>query len=145
MKKKICDVFGKPAQVVNDADLQGLGVVSGKDFEILVTLGTGFGTAFLKNGILFPHIELAHHPVVKNKDYDQYIGDKELKSIGVEKWNKRMKEVIQILKTVFNYDRLYIGGGNARFLEFKLEDNIKIVTNEDGNKGGTKLWENRNS
>ena len=145
MKKKICDVFGKPAQVVNDADLQGLGVVSGKDFEILVTLGTGFGTAFLKNGILFPDIELAHHPVVKNKDYDQYIGDKELKSIGVEKWNKRMKEVIQMLKTVFNYDRLYIGGGNARFLEFKLDDNIKIVTNEDGIKGGAKLWENRNS
>jgi polyphosphate glucokinase len=143
-EKNLSDALGKPTQVVNDADMQGLGVVSGKDFEILVTLGTGFGTAFLKNGILFPHIELAHHPVVKNKDYDQYIGDKELKVIGAEKWNTRMKEVIQILKTVFNYDRLYIGGGNARFLEFKLDDNIKIVTNEDGIKGGARLWKNQN-
>lgn len=140
-QKVLGDALGKPARVVNDADLQGLGIVSGEGFEILVTLGTGFGTAFLKNGILFPHIELAHHPVVKNKDYDKYIGDHELRKIGVKKWNKRMQKVLQILITVFNYDRLYIGGGNVRFLNFDLEDNVKIVSNEDGIKGGARLWQ----
>ena len=143
LQEILTETLGKPTQVVNDADLQGIGVVSGQGFEILITLGTGFGTAFLKNGVLFPHIELAHHPVTRKKDYDKFIGDHELKIIGVEKWNKRMKKVLQILKTVFNYDRLYIGGGNARLLDFELEDNLKIVSNKDGIKGGAKLWKNQ--
>lgn len=130
----------KPAQVVNDADLQGVGTVSGKGFEILVTLGTGFGTAFLLDGVLLPHIELAHHPIRKHTDYDQFIGDAALHHIGVEKWNVRLQEVLKILNTVFNYDRLFISGGNARLINFKLAQNVHIVSNEDGIKGGAKLW-----
>jgi polyphosphate glucokinase len=84
---------------------------------------------------------LAHHPVTKSKTYDEYIGERALQDIGNKKWNKRMKRVIQILKTVFNYDTLYIGGGNAEKLKFELDDNIKIVTNLDGIDGGSKLWE----
>lgn len=139
-QKMLHNQLGKPALVVNDADLQGVGVVRGEGFEILVTLGTGLGTAFLENGVLFPHIELAHHPVKKKTDYDKYIGHKTLKRIGPKKWNKRIKTVIKILKSVFNYDRLYISGGNADLIDFKLDDNIQIVTNEDGIKGGAKLW-----
>jgi polyphosphate glucokinase len=48
---------------------------------------------------------------------------------------------VNILKTVFNYDRLYIGGGNAGKLNLKLDDNIEIITNKDGIKGGAKLWQ----
>ncbi|MEZ4953734.1 MAG: ROK family protein [Saprospiraceae bacterium] len=140
LEKRLGKLLGKPTKVVNDADLQGIGVVDGKGFEILVTLGTGFGTAFLKNGELFPHIELAHHPVTKKKDYDKYVGEKALKKKGVKKWNKRMKKVISILKIVFNYDQLYISGGNAQAIKFTLDENIKIVTNEDGIKGGAMLW-----
>ena len=51
-----------------------------------------------------------------------------------------MKKVIGILKTVFNYDQLYISGGNADMLRFKLDSNIKIANNKDGIKGGAKLW-----
>jgi polyphosphate glucokinase len=130
----------KPVRVVNDADMQGLGVVSGKGFEIVVTLGTGFGTAVLYNGVLLPHLELAHHPVTKTKDYDAYIGDKEMARVGKQRWNKRMMRVLDILKTVFNYDHLYIGGGNSDELTFKLDDNITIVNNKDGIKGGARLW-----
>ena len=140
LERLLSEALMKPARVVNDADLLGLGIVSGEGFEILVTLGTGFGTAFLKNGVLFPHIELAHHPIIRNTDYDMYIGDQTMKSIGIEKWNKRIQEVLKILKTVFNYDRLYIGGGNARYINFKLADNIQIVSNEEGIKGGANLW-----
>ena len=55
-----------------------------------------------------------------------------------------MKRVIEILKVVFNYDRLYISGGSARKINFKLDDNIIIVGNRDGIKGGAKLWEQQN-
>ncbi len=85
-------------------------------------------------------LELAHHPVTKNKDYDQYIGEVELKRIGKKKWNKRMERVIGILKIVFNYDHLYISGGSASLLKFKLDENITICGNRDGIKGGAKLW-----
>lgn len=140
LTKKISDALGKPTQVVNDADMQGLGVVNGKGLEMVVTLGTGFGTALLMNGHLLPHFELAHLPVKTDKTYDQYIGEKALEKYGKERWNKRMQKVFEILKTVFNYDTLYIGGGNSDLLTFKLDKNMKIVTNADGIKGGARLW-----
>lgn len=131
--------LGAPAKVVNDADMQALGVADGKGFEMVITLGTGFGTAFLLDGHLLPHLEISHLPIKKG-DYDDYIGERALEKEGKEKWNKRMKKVFGILKTVFNYDTLYIGGGNGRKLTFKLDDNMRLVTNEDGIKGGARLW-----
>ena len=139
-RKELEQVLDHPVHLYNDADMQGLGIASGKGFEIVLTLGTGFGTALLMDGVLLPHLELSQHPIFKKKTYDEYIGQKALDQKGKEEWNKRMKKVITILKRVFNYDRLYIGGGNAAKLSFKLDDNIKIVTNVDGIKGGSRLW-----
>lgn len=138
--KALSEELGQPTRVVNDADMQGLGIAAGKGLEMVVTLGTGFGTALLLNGQLLPHFEIAHHPVTKTKDYDAYIGDIELEKIGKKKWNLRMKRVFKTLKTVFNYDHLYIGGGNSRILTFRLDDNMTIVSNKDGIKGGARLW-----
>jgi len=136
------DELGSPCRVVNDADMQGLGVVDGKGLEVVVTLGTGFGTALLLNGNLLPHLEFAHQPVGKVKSYDKYIGEAALEKEGDKRWNKRMKKVFETLKTVFNYDFLYIGGGNSDKLTFKLDKNMKIVSNADGIKGGARLWSN---
>ncbi|MDB5111057.1 MAG: hypothetical protein JWR67_2171 [Mucilaginibacter sp.] len=140
LREKLSEALNKPVQVVNDADMQGLGIVSGKGFELVITLGTGFGTALLSDGQLLPHLELAHQPITKNNTYDTYIGEKALEKIGKRKWNHRLENVLAILKTVFNYDHLYIGGGNARKVNFKLDDNVKLVSNEDGIKGGARLW-----
>lgn len=139
--QRIADLLGKPVRLVNDADQLGLGVVSGKGYELAVTLGTGFGTAVLIDGYLLPHLELAHHPVTKEHDYDDYIGNKALEKEGLEKWNKRMERVMEILKVVFNYDRLYLGGGNADKISFKLDKNVIPFTNKDGIKGGARLWD----
>jgi len=138
--EKLTKELGKPTKVVNDADMQGLGVVSGKGFEMVLTLGTGFGTALLMDGHLLPHLEVSQHPISKKETYDEYIGEKALERDGKKKWNKRMEKVFEVLKTVFNYDTLYIGGGNADKLTFPLDTNMKIVTNEDGIKGGSRLW-----
>ncbi|HEX5024635.1 MAG TPA: ROK family protein [Agriterribacter sp.] len=136
----ISEMLDKPVRIVNDADLHGLGVVSEKGLELVITLGTGFGTALLWNGELLPHLELAHHPVTKSKTYDQYIGDIALENAGLEKWNTRIQSVIHNLKVVFNYDRLYIGGGNAKKINFPLDEDIIIINNEDGIRGGARLW-----
>ncbi|HTI61579.1 ROK family protein [Mucilaginibacter sp.] len=141
LSKKLEEELGAPARVVNDADMQGLGLVSGKGLEMVVTLGTGFGTALLVDGQLMPHLEISHHPISKGKDYDEYIGDKALQKEGVQKWNRRMKKVLSVIKTVVNYDTLYIGGGNSDKLKFKLDKDIKIVSNIEGIRGGARLWQ----
>jgi polyphosphate glucokinase len=132
--------LGHPAQVVNDADMQGLGIVAGNGLEMVITLGTGFGTAVLMDGKLLPHLEFSHQPFGKSKSYDKYIGEAALQKEGAKKWNRRMQKVFEVLKTVFNYDFLYIGGGNSDLLTFKLDKNMKIVSNADGIKGGSRLW-----
>jgi len=141
LAQQVSDLFNKPVRLINDADQQALGIVSGKGFEIVVTVGTGFGTALVFDGELLPHLELAHLPITKNKDYDDYIGTDAFDKIGEKKWNERLKRIIEIYKTVFNYDTLYIGGGNSKYINFELDHNIKLVTNKDGIKGGAKLWQ----
>jgi polyphosphate glucokinase len=140
LAQNIANKFKLPVRLINDADQQGLGIAEGKGLEIVVTLGTGFGTSLLYDGDLLPHLELAHFPVDKEDDYDDYIGNKALLKIKKEKWNKRLKKIIETYKIVFNYDTLYIGGGNSKEINFKLDNNIKLATNRDGIKGGAKLW-----
>ena len=47
---------------INDADMQGLGIIRGKGFEMVITLGTGLGSSLFLNGHLLPHLELSQHP-----------------------------------------------------------------------------------
>lgn len=140
LQKQLSKMLGKPALVINDADLQGLSLSTGHGVEMVITLGTGFGSAITKDGKLLPHLEMSQHPVTKSKNYNDYIGEAALLKIGKERWNKRMAKVLGILKVVFNYDHLFISGGNARILKIKLDKNVTIENNEDGIKGGAVLW-----
>ena len=139
--QQISNLLKRPVRLINDADQLGLGVVSGKGFELAVTLGTGIGTAVMMDGNLLPHLELSHHPISKGRDYDEYLGNRALEKEGKEKWNKRMGKLLSVLKAVFNYDRLYLGGGNVKALTIPLDENIHLFNNQDGIKGGAKLWE----
>ena len=53
--------FGKPVRLLNDAEVQGFGIVKGRGLEVVLTLGTGAGTAVFRDGVLMPHLELAQH------------------------------------------------------------------------------------
>ena len=143
LRKQLEGALGKPSIVINDADLQGLSLASGKGVEMIITLGTGFGSAILTDGVLMPHLELSLHPITKSKSYNDYVGRDALKKIGKNKWNKRMEKVIDTLKTVFNYDHLYISGGNAKLLTFKLDKNVSVGDNKEGIKGGAVLWKQK--
>jgi polyphosphate glucokinase len=138
--KKLEEELGKPTRVVNDADMAGLGVVAGKGLELVLTLGTGFGTAMLLDGKLLPHLEIGQSNITRHNNYDQYIGDKAFDTEGKKKWNERMEKVLKNMQSLINYDYLYIGGGNSRELTIKLDKNVKLVTNQDGIKGGVRLW-----
>jgi len=135
--------LGKPAKLANDADMQGLAAIEGTGLELAITLGTGFGSSWFRDGELLPHMELAHYPARHGGDYDAYLGDKTRKKIGSAKWNKRVQKTLATLATVFNYDHLYIGGGNAHRIKFKLPPRVSLVSNDDGLKGGAWLWHAR--
>lgn len=140
LAQTIAKKLGKPARLNNDADVQGLAVIKGKGLELVCTLGTGFGTAWFRDGELLPHMELAHMPIRHKSDFDGYIGEHERKKIGNKEWNKRLRALIPILATVMNYDKLYLGGGNAQRIRFKLPANVSIVSNDAGMEGSAFVW-----
>jgi polyphosphate glucokinase len=130
----------RPVRLLNDADMQGYAVIKGTGLELVVTLGTGVGTALFRDGALMPRLELAQHPVYGALTYNAYIGDRALKRIGRQKWNARVRQAFVWLNTLLNYDTLYIGGGNSRHLTFSLEKNTHLVPPEAGVLGGIFLW-----
>ena len=132
--------WGKPVRVLNDADVQGFGAIKGHGVEMVLTLGTGAGTAIFRDGEIMPHLELAHHPVSGGKTYDEYIGNAARKKEGRKAWNKRVAKVIEILREVVRFDHLYLGGGNAKDIAFPLPPDVTIVPNADGLTGGIGLW-----
>ncbi len=131
----------KPVRVANDAGIQGLGVIEGRGLEMVITLGTGLGCGLYIDGRYVPNLELAHHPMKKNQTYEDRVGNAARKKIGNKKWNRRVREVIAQLEPIFNYRRLYIGGGNAKHLDRDgLPESVTIVDNTAGLFGGIKLW-----
>jgi len=140
LQSTLAQHWGKPVRVLNDADVQGFGAIHGHGVEMVLTLGTGAGTAIFLDGEIMTHLELAHHPVSGNKTYDQYVGNAAREKKGKKAWNKRVAKVIGILREVVRFDHLYIGGGNAKDITFPLPPDVTIVPNTDGLTGGIRLW-----
>ncbi len=140
LQKELERITGCPVRVANDADVQGYGDVSGKGVELVITLGTGFGSALFLDGKLVPNLEMGHHPCKDNVTYEQLLGKAAFEAIGVRKWNTNLKLVIALLNQTFNYDTLYIGGGYSHAVKLKLPENVKISGNVEGVLGGIKLW-----
>lgn len=62
LQDKIAQYTQKPTRVINDADLQGDGAIAGRGVALVLTLGTGLGSALYIDGLLVPNLELGHHP-----------------------------------------------------------------------------------
>jgi len=135
--------FSRPVRVINDADMQGFGAIEGKGLEMVITLGTGFGSALFMEGELTPHLEIAHLPFRKDQTFDEQVGDKARKKIGRKRWNRRVGRAIDFLRTLTHFDKLYIGGGNASRINFKLDPDVQTISNECGVRGGAWLWHKR--
>ena len=133
-------LLSKPVKVANDADIQGFGAIGGKGVELVITLGTGFGSALFVNGKLVPNLEMGHHPFRKKETYEEQLGRAAMEKHGAKKWNLRLQKAIAHLDHLFNYDSLYIGGGEAKQINFDLPSNAQIVPNVTGLLGGIRLW-----
>jgi polyphosphate glucokinase len=141
----LSEALGKPTKVANDADVQGAAVVEGKGLEFVITLGTGFGTAAFLDGRLLPHLEIAHQPFRKGETYNEQLGERARKDVGDQRWNTRVGKAVEQLDALLFFDRLYVGGGNARRVRRDelgdVMDKTTIVDNSAGILGGIRLWE----
>lgn len=135
--------FEVPALVLNDAEVAAAGVVRGTGAELMLTLGTGLGTALIDNGRLAPHLEISHAPMRWGLTYDDVVGEHERLRLGDSAWSRRVLRAITLLEPVFRWDQLYLGGGNASRLtqsvKAKLPD-VVFVSNTAGMMGGVRAW-----
>lgn len=145
MRTAIADELGIPALVLNDAEVHGCGLVTGRGLEMVITLGTGLGNAIFDNGRLSPHAELSRGITKWGLTYDEYLGEHERIRLGDAHWSRRARTVIEEWVPVYLWDRLYLGGGNARRITAaqrdKLPDTVVLANNAAGIMGGVRAWE----
>jgi polyphosphate glucokinase len=139
LAKNLAKRWGKPVRMANDCAVQGYGVIQGHGVELVITLGTGMGSCLFTEGVLCPGLELGHHPWRK-KTYEGYLGKRGLMKYGVKRWNKILKRAVAQTSATFNWDTLYIGGGNSKKVTLKHGPDIKIISNEEGLLGAMALW-----
>lgn len=141
LQEKIVQHARLPARVINDADLQGFGAIQGRGLEMLITLGTGMGASLFINGQLVPNLELGHHPFEKGATYEERLGQAALDKAGKASWVRRVNRAVELMRRVFNFDTLYVGGGNARYLKGALPPDVVVVKNAIAFAGGARLWQ----
>jgi len=143
MRSAVQQRLSIPALVLNDAEVHGSGVISGAGLELVLTFGTGLGSAHFDGGRLAPHLELSRAPV-RMTTYDEFVGEPERRRLGNAIWSRRVRRVVDGLRPVFVWDRVYLGGGNSRCISpsilAQLGDDVVIVPNSAGIVGGVRAW-----
>ena len=144
---------GLPVIAVNDADAAGIAETkwgAAKDVQglvIVVTLGTGIGTALFYNGMLIPNSELGHIEL-DGEDYElkASAGAREREALPWDKWAKRLQRYFSALEALLRPDLFIVGGGVSRrpekFLPFiALDTRIvpALLQNEAGIAGAAHL------
>ena len=125
-----------PVRVVNDADAAGIaemhfGVGKGlKGNVILITIGTGLGSALFFNGVLIPNSELGHiYLKGANKVAENYASNSTRKkeNLSWSEWGKRFNNYLSHLELLFSPDLFILGGGACKKMD-KFSDQLKIET-----------------
>jgi polyphosphate glucokinase len=128
--------FGTPVKIINDAAMQALGSYQGGRM-LFLGLGTGLGSAMVVDGMLLP-MELGHLPYRKGT-YEDYVGRRGLKRLGPKKWQRRVFEVVELLRSALLPDYIVLGGGNVDELS-ALPPGCRAGENANAFVGGFRLW-----
>lgn len=144
MRRAVARALDLPVIVLNDAEVAGAGVIAGTGLEMILTLGTGLGAAVFDGGRLAPHVEVSQGFVRWGMTYDDYLGEHERLRLGDGHWSRRVRRVVDSLRPMYLWDRLYIGGGNGKHItdtqRYRLGENVVLVPNDAGIVGGVRAW-----
>ncbi len=130
----------RPARVINDAEMHGLGAIQSRGVELVLTLGTGLGTALFFHGSLGARLEFIPTPGQPEPPGGPY-GDAALERLGITVWSRQVGGLLTILRRLTNYDRCYVGGGNASELRLRFGPRRIRIDNTAAVVGGARLWE----
>jgi polyphosphate glucokinase len=143
----LSDRSGQPVFTLNDADAAGIAEMRfgvGQEYRdsvvILLTLGTGIGSAIFTNGVLLPNTEFGHL-IIRGKDAEHRASDqtRQLEDLSWKKWAKRLTEYLNELEKLFSPDLFIVGGGVSKKHEKffpMLELKTKIVPAQLLNQAG---------
>lgn len=126
----ISEKTGCPVSVINDADAAGLAEMTfgaGRDHQkgvvIMITIGTGLGTAIFTDGHLVPNCELGHIEI-RGKEAERRASDaaRKRKNLTWKQWARRFDEYLREMERLFWPDLFILGGGGSkradRFLRY---------------------------
>lgn len=128
--------FGCPVRIINDAAMQALGGYEGGKM-LFLGFGTGLGTAMIVDGVVVP-MEVAHLPYRKGT-FEDYVGERALEKDGVDKWRRRVDDVVRRLTAALQPEDVVLGGGNAREI-IEMPPRSRIGANSNAFPGGFRLW-----
>jgi len=131
------EVLGFPSYCINDADAAGIAESqfgNAKDIMgtvILLTIGTGIGSALFYNGTLIPNTEFGRL-YFKNGILEQYASNRtrKVQELSMDDWSSRLNEVLLHIEFIFSPDLLILGGGISQQLEnyqHHLKTNTQII------------------
>lgn len=127
------ETTGKRVLVLNDADAAGIaeftyGAGKGNSGTVIVlTFGTGIGSAIFVNGRLIPNTEFGHMEL-KGMDAEHYAANSVRKDedLSWKKWAKRVSKFLNAMDTLFSPDLYIFGGGvskkHEKFFEYLKTD-----------------------
>lgn len=119
--KVFSERLGREVAAVNDADAAGVAeadhgaarAVSG--LVIVVTLGTGIGSAFLHDGVLVPNTELGHLEIDGHKAETRASdAAREREGLSWQEWAARLQRYFSTLDMLFSPDLVVVGGGVSK-------------------------------
>ena len=118
---RLTETLGRPAVVLNDADAAGIAEMrfgAGRDQRgtvMIVTLGTGIGTAIFVDGRLVPNLEFGHIEVRgREAEARASAAVRTTKSLSLSAWAKRVDEVLRTYEKLIWPDLFIIGGGISK-------------------------------
>ena len=129
--------LGHPVRVVNDSAMQAIGSDAGGKM-LFLGLGTGLGSAMIVDGVV-EAMELGHLPYRK-RTYEDYVGERGLKRLGLKKWRRYVVDVVARLTAALEPDYIVLGGGNVHHLK-TLPPGCRAGDNANAFLGGFRLWD----
>ncbi len=130
-------------RVVNDATLAALGCCQGVGRELVVTLGTGFGIAFLVDGVNQGIRDVGGLTFEGAGTYDELLGELSRRSDS-ERWHELLQRAVGAFSAEFTPDIIHVGGGNGRRVRAGIFDDlglrVDLSDNEATLRGAAKLF-----